>query len=322
VNLLTLWKCGWICSIFVESGWDLTFWPTSFFQIVVFTHLFSPFNPLSDFINLWIWFSQASFSRFTHLRFHLLVDFVFTHFLFPFHLLADFTYLFSPTCRFYLFHLLADFIYWHLSCVMTLMIGVVCVRCNVILTHCFISTAVPQKSIFTHDALRSGFTHFKVSPACRFHPLTDFTHLQISPTCRFHLLALLALSVFTVTSFCPTFFFHPLYRDCRNQLSPTMLYALVSPTSRFHLLADFTHLQISPTSDFTYVQISSTCTCLVLWLWWILLIVLAVTSFCPTVFFHPLYRDSSSRQWRWRCKGVWARRSNGADWRSGWKQEG
>ena len=37
--------------------------------------------------------------------------------------------------------------------------------------HRFLSPAVPQKSIFTHDSLRSCFTHLLISPTCRFHLL-------------------------------------------------------------------------------------------------------------------------------------------------------
>ena len=97
-------------------------------------------------------FSPASFSRITYL--HI-----------------------SPTCS---FHLLADFIYLHLSC---FMISVVRVRRHVILTYCFVSILVPQISIFTHNALRSGFTHLQIAPTCRFHLLVDATYLQISSTC-------------------------------------------------------------------------------------------------------------------------------------------
>jgi len=111
-----------------------------------------------------------------------------------FYLLVHFTHLqISPACRFhpladfthFRFHLFADFIYLHLSCVMTLMISLVCVRCHGILTHCFLSPTVPwpQKSIVTHDALRSGCAHLQISPT------SDFTHLQILPACRFHQLA-------------------------------------------------------------------------------------------------------------------------------------
>ena len=43
--------------------------------------------------------------------------------------------------------------------------------------HRFLSPAVPQKSVFTHDFWRSGFTHLQISPTCRFHPLADFSYL-------------------------------------------------------------------------------------------------------------------------------------------------
>jgi len=78
----------------------------------------------------------------------------------------------SPTCRIYL---LVDFIYLHLSCVV---ISVVYVRLH-IFTHCFLSPAVPQKSIFTQDSLRSSSTHF------RFHKLLDFTY-RVIPGIRNH----------------------------------------------------------------------------------------------------------------------------------------
>jgi len=39
------------------------------------------------------------------------------------------------------------------------MISVVCVRLHLILTHCFLSPAVPQKSIFAHDSLRPLVSH-------------------------------------------------------------------------------------------------------------------------------------------------------------------
>jgi len=111
-------------------------------------------------------------------RFHLRVDFTYSVRLSStsrFHPLASFTYLqISPTCR---LHLLLDFTYLHLTCDMTVMISAVCVRCQVILTHWFLSPAVPQKPIFTRDALRSGFTHLQISPTCRFDPLADFTYL-------------------------------------------------------------------------------------------------------------------------------------------------
>ena len=55
----------------------------------------------------------------------------------------------------------------------------------------------------------------------------------------------------------------------------------------FHPLSRFTSLQILPTEvvDFTHLQTSSTCTCLVLLL---VLSVFAYTSFPPTASFHPL----------------------------------
>jgi len=132
---------------------------------------------------------------------------------------------------------------------------------------------------------------FPVSPFCRFHllldfvfnqyffpfhPLADFTYLLISPAwissiCT-RLVLWLALSVFAYMSFSPTDSFHPLCH--RNQFSPTMLRGLVSTTCRFHLVVDFTHLQIS-----------STCNCLVSW--WALS-VFAYTSLSPTHSFHPL----------------------------------
>ena len=137
---------------------------------------------VADFTNFW---DQIA-PNFTFVRFHQLADF--TNFqISPSHHLQI-----SPTCR---FHLLVDFYYLHLSCVMTLMISVVCVHLHVILTHCFLSPAVPQKSIFTHDAVRSGFTHWQISPTCIFHPLADFTCLQISPTCRFRPLQISPLSL-------------------------------------------------------------------------------------------------------------------------------
>jgi len=71
---------------------------------------------------------------------------------------------------------------------------------------------------------------------------TNFTHL-FSPT-FFH------PPFFTLSFFTLTDSFHLLCH--KNQFLPTMLCALVSPTCTFNLLVDFTHLQISPT-----------CTCLV-----------------------------------------------------------
>jgi len=56
-----------------------------------------------------------------------------------------------------------------------------------------------------------------------------------------------------------------------NELSPTILCALVKTTGRFHQLVDFAYLQISSTCrfhvfvDFTYLQISSICTCFFDW---------------------------------------------------------
>jgi len=46
--------------------------------------------------------------------------------------------------------------------------------------HRFLSPAVPQKSIFTHDSLRSGFTNLQISPTCRFHILEYFIYLHLS----------------------------------------------------------------------------------------------------------------------------------------------
>ena len=69
--LLTWRKCGWICSIFVEGGRNLTCSHTSFFQVVVFTHFFFPFHPLADFIYLYISFSPIYFSCFTLLQISL-----------------------------------------------------------------------------------------------------------------------------------------------------------------------------------------------------------------------------------------------------------
>ena len=160
------------------------------------------------------------------------------------------------------------------------------------------------------------FHPLQISHTCRFYLLADFTNLQISPTSDFTYLQIsstctclvlwlwwLALSVFAVTSFWPTVFFHPLYRDRRNQLSPTMLYALVAPTCRFYLLVHFTHLQISPAcrfhplADFTHLQISPNgrfhlladsiylhLSCGVT----LMIIVVCVTSFWTTVFLHLL----------------------------------
>jgi len=131
------------------------------------------------------------------------------------------------------------------------------------------------------------FAHLQISPTCRFrvHPLifsvsplrrfdllVDFTYLQISSNCTC-LVLWLELSVFAYKSFSPTDSFHPLCQ--RNQFLRTIC-ALVSPTQtcRFDLLVDF-----------TYWQISYTCTCLVLWL---ALCVFASTAFSPTDAFHPL----------------------------------
>jgi len=152
--------------------------------------------------------------------------------------------------------------------------------------------------IFTHFLFQICHFYplpFSVSAACRFHLFVDFTYLQVLSTCT--CLALwLALSVFAYTSFSPTVSFQPLCH--RNQFSPTMLVALVSHTCRFHLLVDF-----------TYLQTSSTCTCLVDWCCFyyflrnslvvlleplfarvirLALSMFAYKSFWPTVFFHPL----------------------------------
>jgi len=106
-----------------------------------------------------------------------------------FHLFVYFTHLqISPACRFhpladftpFRFHLLVDLMYRHLPCVMSLMISVVCIRCNVILTHCFLSPVTAEKKI------SPTMLCALVSPTCRFHLLVYFTHLQISPACRFH----------------------------------------------------------------------------------------------------------------------------------------
>jgi len=99
----------------------------------------------------------------------------------------------------------------------------------------------------------------------QFHPY-DFTHLfsqthfhpPISPTffspIFFHRL-FFALSFFTLTD---SFY---LLRH-RSQFSPTILCALVSPNTRFHLIVNGTHLQISLNcrfhllADFIYLHLS------------------------------------------------------------------
>jgi len=155
-----------------------------------------PFSNLS--------FSPTSFPRFTHLQI-------------------------SPTCR---FHLLAHFIYLHLSCVM---ISIVCVRLHVIFTHCFLSPVVPQKSIFTHDSLHSGFTHL----TCRFHLLANFIYLHLSCV-MFSVVSVRLHVIFTHCFLSPDVPQKWLFTH--DALRCGFTHQQISPTCRFHPPADFTYL--------------------------------------------------------------------------------
>jgi len=94
-----------------------------------------------------------------------------------------------------------------------------------------------------------------------FHQLVHFTYLQIASTCTCFVLWL-ALSVIAYTTRPFLYTNVAQGKGSRRQKSIfTMLCALVSPTCRFKLLVDFTHLQISLTcrfhliSDFIYLHL-------------------------------------------------------------------
>jgi len=181
--------------------------------------------------------------------------------------------------------------------------------------------------IFTHHFDRHAFlyrTNTQSNSSVWFHQ-SILTH-AFSPTSFTHLFShrFFHPPFFTLSFFTLTDSFHPLCH--RDQSSPTILCALVSHSCRFHLLVDFTHLQISPTcrfhlfADFMYFHISSTCA------WWagvyprfyyfirnslvvvlleplfarvfkLALSVFAYTSFWPTVSSYPLcHRNLFSRK--------------------------
>ena len=152
------------------------------------------------------------------------------------------------------------------------------------------------------------FTHL-FSPT-HFHP-------PISPT-FFHL-------PFFTHLFPPSLFAPSLipFTRCATEINFHPRFALFSPTCRFHLLVDFTHLQMSCTcrfhllADFIYLPISSVCTwwagvhpCFYYFIrnslvvlmeplfaemLWLALSVFACTSFRPTVSLHSLsHRNQNS----------------------------
>jgi len=211
---------------------------------------------------------------FTHLQISPTCRFRFHPLLFPV----------SPTCR---FHLLIEFINFQISPSFTWQFW----------AHIHL-WARPD------FCPNPSYPLLQISPTCRFHQLSDFTQFhfcQISPTCRFHQLA--GFTQFHLTILSP----HSLVGSARflpksivpkladftnfwDQISPSFTFV------RFHQLADFInfqmspshHFQISPTCRF-HLLVVTTCTCLVLWLWWLALSVFTYTSFWCTIFFHPLY---------------------------------
>jgi len=155
------------------------------------------------------------------------------------------------------------------------MISVVCVRLHVIFTHGFLSQ---QQSIFTFlwdTEMRDVYRQKKVKTSTtNFHPPVFTLHFDryvfrtntysSSPVWLHPPIFTHAFSPSNFTHLFSTTFFHPLFFTLsfftltdsfhalfhRNQFSPTILWALVSPTFRFHLLVDFTHLHISSSDRF------------------------------------------------------------------------
>jgi hypothetical protein len=91
---------GWVVGEFVDitkiwvNLFHFCWWWVKFDIFTRFLFQMCRFHPL--------FFHPLLFPASPTCRFHLLVDFVFTHFFFPFHPLADFTYLLiSPTFRFH-----------------------------------------------------------------------------------------------------------------------------------------------------------------------------------------------------------------------------